>query len=92
VINNQSASATEMVADTLRDLDNVTLIGERSAGKMLSQSFFDVSDGFMLVLPIANYISLKHGQIEGIGVPVDIEVKSSEALETAIHLAKASNK
>ncbi|MDH5260241.1 MAG: S41 family peptidase [Gammaproteobacteria bacterium] len=85
LLDKQSASATELAADALRASGVATLIGETTAGEMLSQSFFDVAEGFTISLPVADYYSLAHGRIEGVGVPVDIE--SADAMATAKALA-----
>lgn len=85
LLDKQSASATELAADALRASGVATLIGETTAGEMLSQSFFDVAEGFTISLPVADYYSLAHGRIEGAGVPVDIE--SVDAMATAKALA-----
>lgn len=73
-----SASATELAADALRTA-GATLIGEVTAGEMLSQSMFDLPDGYSLSLPVADYYSLEHGRIEGAGVPVGVETKDAMA-------------
>lgn len=86
----RSASATEMAVDALRASGRVTIIGEQTAGEMLSQSFFDVADGFVVSLPVADYYSTKHGRIEGVGVPVDIEIDPASALEKTKSLAKGT--
>jgi carboxyl-terminal processing protease len=84
----RSASATELAADALRSSGVTTLVGQRSAGEMLSQSMFDVRDGFMVSLPVADYYSIAHGRIEGTGVPVDIEAEPDQALAVAKDLAR----
>ena len=84
LLDERSASATEMAADALRSSGATTLIGRRSAGEMLSQSMFDVADGFIVSLPVADYYSVAHGRIEGVGVPVDIEADPEQALDVAI--------
>ena len=70
LVDGKSASATELAADAFRASGLATLVGERTAGEMLSQSMFDVADGFVVSLPVADYHSLAHGRIEGAGVPV----------------------
>jgi len=72
----------------LRSSGVTTLVGQRSAGEMLSQSIFDVRDGFMVSLPVADYYSIAHGRIEGTGVPVDIEAEPDQALAVAKDLAR----
>lgn len=86
LLDNESASATELAADALRASGVATFIGETTAGEMLSQSFFDVAEGFTVSLPVADYYSLAHGRIEGVGVPV--EVDSADAMDTARRLIR----
>lgn len=81
LISNTTASAAEFTADALANLDNVTLIGERTAGEMLSQKMFDLPYGLQLSLPIADYYSSRMGRIEGIGVAPDIAIHNSAALD-----------
>jgi hypothetical protein len=83
LVDGESASATEMAADALRASGLATLVGERTAGEMLSQSLFDVTDGFIVSLPVADYYSIEHGRIEAVGVPVDVEASSAAALDVA---------
>jgi len=82
-----SASATELAADAFRSSGITTIIGQPTAGEMLSQSMFDVADGFIVSLPVADYYSVANGRIEGAGVPVDIATGSDEALDKARQLA-----
>jgi len=90
VVDGRSASATELAADAFRASGLATLVGEPTMGHMLSQSFFDVADGFMVSLPVADYCSATHGRIEGVGVPVDVPAPSKEALDRAKSLARAA--
>jgi C-terminal processing protease CtpA/Prc len=55
---------------------------------MLSQSMFDVGDGFIVSLPVADYYSMANGRIEGAGVTVDIAVESAQALNVARQLVE----
>ena len=89
LLDDESASATELAADALRASGIVTIIGQPTAGEMLSQSMFDVADGFIVSLPVADYFSVTHGRIEGVGVPVDIVAESQQAPAVARQLAKA---
>ena len=92
VVDERSASATELAADAFRASGLATLVGERTVDHMLSQSFFDVADGFLVSLPVADYFSLAHGRIEGVGVPPDIDVASDEALNRATDMARTAIK
>lgn len=81
LVDETSASATELATDAFRASGLVTLVGHKTAGEMLSQSMFDVGDGFLVSLPVADYYSFENGRIEGNGVPVDVEAESAEALD-----------
>ena len=86
LLDERSASATEMAADALRSAGLTRLVGRRSAGEMLSQSMFDVADGFIVSLPVADYYSVAHGRIEGVGVPVELETDPAQAFDVAMGL------
>jgi carboxyl-terminal processing protease len=81
-----TASAAELAIDALSGLDNVTLVGEITAGQMLSQKMYDLSQGLHLFLPIADYYAVNTGRIEGQGVRPDIEIDAGEAMEMVLSL------
>lgn len=84
--NNKSVSAAELTIDAFANEEKVTIIGETTAGEMLSQKMYDLPHGFQLSLPIAEYYSNRMGRIEGKGVKPDIEIDQSVAMELAISL------
>ncbi|MFS2319088.1 S41 family peptidase [Maricaulis sp. D1M11] len=84
LIDQGTQSAAEMAADALDASDRVTLVGESTPGRMLSQTIFDIPGGFQLALPIADYYSIANGRIEGHGVAPDIEMEPEAALEYAL--------
>ncbi len=82
----KSASATEFTIDALAHEEKVTIIGETTAGKMLSQKMYDLPHGFQLALPIAEYYSTRIGRIEGKGVKPDIAIDQRVAMDLAFSL------
>ncbi len=76
LVNGRSASASEIVAGALQDLDRGVLVGQRSFGKGLVQHTKDVGYNSQLKVTIAKYYIPSGRCIQGVeyenGEPVDI--------------------
>lgn len=78
LIDERSASASEVFAGALRDHDRAVLVGETSFGKGSVQSVIGFSNGDGLKLTSARYL-LPNGQVvQGVGVEPDIEIEIPE--------------
>ena len=55
LINEYSASASEILAGSMQDLDRATIVGRRSFGKGLVQEQFAFNDGSAINLTVARY-------------------------------------
>lgn len=55
LINNRAASASEIVAGSLQDLDRAVIIGQRSYGKGLVQQTFDMPYNSLVKVTVAKY-------------------------------------
>jgi carboxyl-terminal processing protease len=76
LINKATASAAEAFAAVMQELGRAELIGPRgTAGKMLSAKSVNLSDGWVLKLPEADYRTPKGVRLEAKGVVPDIVVK-----------------
>lgn len=78
LINAASASGSEVMAAALRDHGRAVLIGEVTAGKGTVNIPRRLSDGSVLYVSIARWISPDGTIIEGVGVIPDIEVAQPE--------------
>ncbi|MFK0733637.1 MAG: carboxyl-terminal processing protease CtpA [Gloeotrichia echinulata GP01] len=71
LVNQGSASASEILAGALQDNGRAQLLGETTFGKGLIQSLFELSDGSGLAVTIAKYETPKHRDINKLGINPD---------------------
>jgi carboxyl-terminal processing protease len=77
LVNQGTASASEILAGALQDNGRAQLVGETTFGKGLIQSLFELSDGSGLAVTIAKYETPNHRDINKLGIKPDVEVKQS---------------
>lgn len=73
LVNEHSASAAEMVAGFASEYRLATLVGAKTAGRLVATSAFKVGFGYRVALPVAAYFTWKGTNLEGRGVVPDIE-------------------
>ncbi|MCF4966307.1 carboxyl-terminal processing protease CtpA [Nostoc sp. CMAA1605] len=71
LVNQGTASASEILAGALQDNHRATLVGETTFGKGLIQSLFELSDGSGLAVTIAKYETPNHRDINKLGIKPD---------------------
>lgn len=75
LINNGSASGSEIVAGALRDNNRAVLVGMKTFGKGSVQSVLPLRDKSALRLTTGHYYTVSHRKIQDEGITPDIEIK-----------------
>jgi carboxyl-terminal processing protease len=97
LVNEHTSSAGEMVAAFAQENGLATIVGTKTAGRLLSGSAFKAGFGYLLGLPVAAYLTWEGKLIEGKGVspgiPVELlpeELKRGEdsQIRTAFQVAR----
>jgi carboxyl-terminal processing protease len=77
LVNAGTASASEILAGALQDNGRAQLVGEKTFGKGLIQSLFDLAHGAGLAVTVAKYETPNHHDINKLGISPDHEVIST---------------
>lgn len=80
LINEYSASASEIMAAALKDYDKALFIGETTYGKGVAQSMIPISNGGALKVTSKEFFSPSKKKIHGIGIKPHIEVSGVNPL------------
>ena len=78
LVNEGSASASEILSGALQDNERGLLVGQKTFGKGLVQSVRGLSDGSGLTVTIAKYLTPKGTDIHKNGIRPDVAVEMSE--------------
>lgn len=81
LVNQGSASSSEILAGALRDNDRATVIGEPTFGTGTVLSEFVLRDGSSILLGVAEWLTPKGDFIRETGIAPDVQVKLEEGTE-----------
>jgi carboxyl-terminal processing protease len=78
LVNEGSASASEILSGALQDNNRAVLVGQKTFGKGLVQSVRGLSDGSGMTVTIAKYLTPLNHDIHHRGIVPDVSVKMSD--------------
>ncbi|RMF88671.1 MAG: hypothetical protein D6736_09890, partial [Nitrospinota bacterium] len=84
LVNEGSASGSEIVAAALKNNDRAVVIGNQTFGKGSVQQLYNLPDGSALKLTVAQYLTPGDISIQAIGITPDIQVLPVEIKEKEI--------
>jgi C-terminal processing protease CtpA/Prc len=83
----ETASASEPLVRLFQANGLATIVGERTAGKVLSSAWKCVGDDWLVQLPVAMYLDPDLSPLEGRPITPDVPVHSREAMEWVLERA-----
>ncbi|NDL67651.1 S41 family peptidase [Anaerotalea alkaliphila] len=83
LVNEYSASASEILAGAVKDRGVGTVVGVQTFGKGLVQRNFELGDGSAVKVTIAKYYTPNGSYINGVGIAPDVVLPLEEAPEGA---------
>ncbi|MDO8739985.1 MAG: S41 family peptidase [Candidatus Woesearchaeota archaeon] len=78
LINQGSASASEILSGALRDNRKIKLIGEKSFGKGSVQQVLELRDGSMIKITVAKWLTPNGNSISEVGLTPDIKIELTD--------------
>lgn len=82
LVNQNSASASEILAGALKDNGRAKLVGTKTYGKGIIQTLMKLSDGSGLKMTTEEYYTPNHNKINKVGIEPDYEVELPKEITT----------
>lgn len=81
LINDGSASASEIMAGAIKDRKQGTIVGQKSFGKGSVQILEELSDKSAVKITIAKWLTPNGGTIDGVGIEPDVKIEDKDATD-----------
>lgn len=81
LINDGSASASEILAGAIKDRKAGTIIGQKSFGKGSVQILEELSDKSAVKITIAKWLTPNGSTIDGVGIEPDVKIENKDATD-----------
>ncbi len=86
LVNENTASASEILAGALKDYGKATIIGTTTYGKGVIQQILTLKDGSGLKITTEEYQTPNHNKIHGVGIEPNIVVELPEDLKEELSI------
>lgn len=86
LVDKYSASAAEMLSGALQDNKRAIIVGERTYGKGVGQTLFDLDDGSLLYLTTFEFRTPTGKTINNYGIDPDVKIDPATALQYVLGL------
>ncbi|MBS2031932.1 MAG: PDZ domain-containing protein [Deltaproteobacteria bacterium] len=86
LVNSGSASASEIVAGALKNLNRAVIVGRQTFGKGSVQVLYDFPDESALKLTIAQYLTPGDVSIQEVGITPDVELEAAKVTKDRIEV------
>lgn len=84
LVNENTASASEILAGALKDNDKAKIVGVKTYGKGVIQQLMKLSNGSGLKVTIEEYFTPKRNKINGVGIEPDEVVELPDTVENVL--------
>lgn len=89
LVNNETASASEILAGAIQDYKKATIVGEKTFGKGVIQELYTLNDGSGLKITIKEYFTPNRNKINKVGITPNYEIVDEKETEVDEQLQKA---
>lgn len=89
LVNNETASASEILAGAIQDYKKADIVGEKTYGKGVIQELYTLNDGSGLKITIKEYFTPNRNKINKIGITPNYEIVNKKETEEDEQLKKA---
>ena len=87
LVNENSASASEILAGALKDLDEATLVGTTTYGKGVIQQVLSLRNGSGLKVTVEEYYTPNRNKIDRVGIEPDEKVELPETVTNPLSVS-----
>ena len=89
LVNNETASASEILAGAIQDYKKASIVGEKTYGKGVIQELYTLNDGSGLKITIKEYFTPNRNKINKVGITPNYEIVDEKETEEDEQLKKA---